>query len=728
MIKIDEDNTDTDFSILDEEDEDEDIKEIDDFEYSDPKEDKKPEKVKLTSIIKRMSLSADVTISIEGKKIIRKKTGFVPKVSENKIYVTGDNLPMEIQLQKKELESQNNKILSVLSKKNLVRNLKKLKKNDNEMIPNKIIEEKPVIEENVITDNITQDEVTEIKEKEIKIKINNNSTPEEVYQFIRQLELTEDTIEVLREKGLNGKEFLSLNQSILNDEYFIYFDEDINRILNEIQKEFEELNDNNLVNEDDSKEINNDETNNENKNEINNDDEINNDEINNDEIKNNEINNDENNNNNENENKEIKEKIIEKINEENKILIKKNKKERSKRNIKELLKIIEKSDIELTKKSKNMNDFNHTSKTRENPYNAKSGYLTIKTSTWKSNYYIIKENYLLIYDTVDESLELKDKINLSNYVIKLLSPKECHYFSKKYILKLTSQNDTFYISLKSNTEAMEWHKILRYSSLFFTIENTHYVHKNSKIMDVIEKANPYDKIIIEEGVYNEDLEIEKPLFIEGEENVVIESNKKQCLVSTVETLCLFSNIIFKQENINSENITLKSGYNYFYNCIFEGAKHNFLINYDSICELNFCTLKNSIKSSIKLNHDSLLIMNNSIAFDHSNTISCLENSQIFVDQSKFYQNLEDAIVISSKNIIRIENSNIYNNSKAAITVKENDSNVFLFQNNVFENSNSLVFNDSNLKNEDEYNNISKFKYFNNIFDNIYDSNGLNNEI
>jgi hypothetical protein len=181
--------------------------------------------------------------------------------------------------------------------------------------------------------------------------------------------------------------------------------------------------------------------------------------------------------------------------------------------------------------------------------------------TWKKRYCILRGTQLFYFKQPGET-EAKGAVELSGQCIRHLTPKEADELELKHgnvilkckkicnihlaikVFNYQQQSRTWILSNDSFQEILEWTVVLRKAALTFTgktltvdcnattkskKENNVY----SSINDAVQKAKEFDKIVIQQGVYNEALYIRKPVLIEGVGDVKIENRGSYVITTTI---------------------------------------------------------------------------------------------------------------------------------------------------------------------------------------------------
>ena len=156
------------------------------------------------------------------------------------------------------------------------------------------------------------------------------------------------------------------------------------------------------------------------------------------------------------------------------------------------------------------------------------------------------------------------------------------------------------------------------------------------ITKAIEEANPGDTIHVKPGVYYENLQINKPLTLQGEDKrntIIIGKGNQSRGQETVITITT-NQVEILGFTIKSQNYTTPSLH----------------------------------ASGISLEADDILITDNLIT-NNFYGIFCSIQSNITIIKNQITQNLKDGIRICGGSMINISENNITHNTKGAITIK-----------------------------------------------------------
>ena len=249
-----------------------------------------------------------------------------------------------------------------------------------------------------------------------------------------------------------------------------------------------------------------------------------------------------------------------------------------------------------------------------------------------------------------------------------------------------------------------------------TIENP-YV----KINDALENATNGDTIYVFDGIYYENIIIEKRISLMGENQTVIDGNYSKYIIKIISNNCVIKDLILRNSGgnnedtgilIDSENnliigceiyrtrtgLTIKQNKNEIKNCIFHtngngillGKINNFSITktcfYYNAIGLNIEKSNNInlIKCNFQFNGISCLANNSqNIEIEHCNIcnnsanlggIFIYKSNNILIINNYFYHNGAAIHIFSSENIT-IKNSDIIKNTHFAIALRPISKNI-----------------------------------------------------
>ncbi|HMA84005.1 MAG TPA: NosD domain-containing protein, partial [Candidatus Thermoplasmatota archaeon] len=263
------------------------------------------------------------------------------------------------------------------------------------------------------------------------------------------------------------------------------------------------------------------------------------------------------------------------------------------------------------------------------------------------------------------------------------------FSSLTFATNLLPRNDSFKSSTKQLTDEKD-----QQSDLFLSKNNgtVFYVGGSgpgnfSTIQNAIDNANDYDSIFVYNGVYNENIIIDKKISLIGEQqsSTIIEGNN------------FASTVTIEQDDSSIQFFTIRNG-NYYglfldntYRVI---IKNNLIINNVNHGIFGYsiidCVISNNEittnENGIKLDYScrGCIIKNNSI-HDHSQNGIFLKSSyENIVEYNSFINNKYD-IELNQCNDTEIFHNTIHNHGETGIQLKKSDQNNIKYNTITFEN-------------------------------------------
>jgi len=213
-------------------------------------------------------------------------------------------------------------------------------------------------------------------------------------------------------------------------------------------------------------------------------------------------------------------------------------------------------------------------------------------------------------------------------------------------------------------------------------------HPYQHIKDAIENASDYDEIYVFKGMYNENLLLNKPIKLLGEDinDTILDGTNNGTVVSisadntTIENFTIRNSGGFKKD----AGVKINSNYNRVVNCIIYRNRKGIYISNSSHDEVIKCifhtngkglTLESSFENSIKncyFSHNALGIdIQKSKLIDLFNCYANINGIGLFIDKSSnidishsaFYNNNDNqgGISIGNSQYVTLTNCNIYHN-------------------------------------------------------------------
>jgi parallel beta-helix repeat protein len=196
----------------------------------------------------------------------------------------------------------------------------------------------------------------------------------------------------------------------------------------------------------------------------------------------------------------------------------------------------------------------------------------------------------------------------------------------------------------------------------------------ASIQEAIDGASPGDAIIIEPGCYYEELIVEKPLVIIGDDEVEgqvqLIANKGNTNILFKATIGHITNLALKQKGLNDYCVDIQRGKLFLETCDIYSEGLGGIISRPDTDSVISCNKIHNCKSGIIYDASAGIFENNDLFENELAGITIRTNGNPLVRNNKIYNGKSNGVYVSENGRGILENNDIFGNNRSGVAIDE----------------------------------------------------------